>query len=209
MPFQSAFAQLFTQNVTIASVVFGLVVLAMAVALVLGWRRRRRGQAASRRAEANKLEIGYATVLAGIVAFLVITGFMANAKDFSDPAPAVAVRVTGYQWCWRFSYEGTPVTVDGQCQSGQPPVLVVPAGVPVRLDVTSVDVVHAWWVPYLRVKTYAYPNHTNSFTVTIPRPGQWIGRCAQLCGIYHYNMDFYVRAVPPAAFRTFLRTGGR
>jgi cytochrome c oxidase subunit 2 len=209
VPFRSAFAQLFTQDTIIASVVFGLVVLAMAVALALGWRRRRRGQPASRRAEANRLEIGYVSVLAIVVAFLVTTGFMANARDFSDPRPAVAVRVTGYQWCWRFDYEGTPVTVDGQCQGGRPPVLVVPAGEPVRLDVTSADVVHAFWVPYLRVKTYAYPDHTGSFTVTIPRPGQWIGRCAQLCGLYHYDMDFYVRAVTPAAFRTFLRTGGR
>lgn len=210
MPFQSAFAQLFAQDVGIASVVFALVVLAMAGAMLLARRRRGQGKQPSRRATADRLEIGFVTLLVVIVAFLVTTGFMANARDFNGRKPAVvAVRVTGYQWCWRFSYEGTPVTVTGQCVGGRSPVLVLPAGEPVRLDVTSVDVLHAFWVPYLRVKMYAYPGHTGSFTVTIPRPGQWIGRCAQLCGVYHYAMDFSVRAVTPAAFKTFLRTGGR
>lgn len=209
MPFQNAFAQLFTQNAAIASVVFCLVVAALGGAVLLSRRRRRQGRPPSRRATADRLEIGYATLLVAIVAFLVATGFMANARDFADPGPAVAVRVTGYQWCWRFAYEGTQVTVDGQCVGGKPPVLVVPAGEPVRFDVTSADVLHAFWVPYLRAKMYAYPGHTNSFTVTVPRPGQWVGRCAQLCGLYHYDMDFYIRAVPPAVFRTFLRTAPR
>ncbi len=153
MPFQGAFAQLFAQDATIASVVFCLVAVALGGAVAASRRRRQRGRPASRRAEANRLELGYVTLLAGIVAFVVVTGFMANAKDFPDPPkPAVAVRVTGYQWCWRFTYEGTaapgtPRTVTGQCQGGAPPVLVVPAGAPVRFDVTSADVVHAFWLP--------------------------------------------------------------
>lgn len=44
MPFQSAFAQLFTQNVVIATVVFCLVLLALGSAVLLGWRRRRQGR---------------------------------------------------------------------------------------------------------------------------------------------------------------------
>lgn len=36
--------------------------------------------------------------------------------------------------------------------------------------------------------------------------GRWLGRCAQLCGLYHYEMDFYVQVVSPAAFRQFLRS---
>jgi cytochrome c oxidase subunit 2 len=213
VPFQGAFAQLFTQNTTIASVVFGLVVLALAGAIAASWWRRRRGRPASRRAEANRLELGYVVVLAGIVVFLVVTGFMANARDFPDPPkPAVTVQVTGYQWCWRFAYEGargpgTERTVTGQCQDGTPPVLVVPAGQPVAFKVTSADVIHAFWLPEQRFKINAYPGQVNTFTITLQKTGRWLGRCAQLCGLYHYNMDFYVQAVPPAAFAAFLRTG--
>lgn len=68
--------------------------------------------------------------------------------------------------------------------------------------------VHAFWVPSLRFKMNAYPGHVNSFTLTLTHPGRWIGRCAQLCGLYHYGMDFYVQAVSPAAFDRFLRSHG-
>jgi cytochrome c oxidase subunit 2 len=208
MPFRSAFASLFAQNVTIAWVVFALVLCALAAALIRGRYRRE----PSKRTGASRIEIGYAAALTGMVIFLVVSSFQANAKDFpaaTAKEPAAAVKVTGYQWCWRFAYEGTSRTSDGQCQGdpAQLPVLVVPAGRPVRLDVTSADVIHAVWVPQWRFKLYAYPNHVQALTVTIPRAGQWIGRCAQLCGLDHYDMDFLLRAVPAAAYQAFLRTG--
>jgi cytochrome c oxidase subunit 2 len=196
--------------VAVAWVVFGLVLAVMAAAIARSWRRGRKGAPPSQRAEANRLELGYLGVLIGMVVFLVISGFAANGKDFPDPPKsAVAVRVTGYQWCWRFQYEGTARTTDGQCEGdpAQLPVLVVPVGQPVRLDVTSADVIHAVWVPQWKFKLYAYPQHVASLTVTIPRAGEWISRCAQLCGLDHYEMDFWLRAVPVAVYRTFLRTG--
>jgi cytochrome c oxidase subunit 2 len=147
-------------------------------------------------------------VLAGIVGFLVFSSFTANAREFPDPKPALRVQVTAFQWCWRFHYVGQPVTVTGQCQDGSLPTLVLPAGRPVELDVTSVDVIHAFWLPVLDFKMYAYPGHTNTFTTTLTRTGRWIGRCAQLCGLYHYQMDFWVQVVSPAAFNQFLRSKG-
>ena len=208
MPFRSAFSQLFAQDTTIAAVVFVLVVMAMLGAMLLSRRRRKRGQDPSRRATADRLEISYVLALAGMVVFLVISSFTANAKEFSDPEPALRVQVTAYQWCWRFHYEGQPVTVTGQCEGGSLPTLVLPTGRPVELEVTSLDVVHAFWVPYLDFKMYAYPGHTSTFTVTLSRTGRWIGRCAQLCGLYHYEMDFYLQAVPPSAFSAFIRARG-
>lgn len=208
MPFRSAFSQLFTQDTTIAAVVFVLVVIAMLGAMLLSRRRRKRGQDPSHRATADRLEIGYVLALAGMVVFLVISSLTANAKEFSDPAPALRVQVTAYQWCWRFHYEGQPVTVTGQCEGEALPTLVLPIGKPVELEVTSLDVVHAFWLPYLDFKMYAYPDHTSTFTVTLSRTGRWIGRCAQLCGLYHYEMDFYLQAVSPAAFNQFLRSRG-
>jgi cytochrome c oxidase subunit II len=210
VPFSNAFSSIFLQYAVIAWVVFGLVMAVLLTAIGMSWHRTRRNLGASQRNTADRVEMSYIGALVGMVIFLTISSFSANAKDFPNdpPKPAVRVQVLGYQWCWRFSYEGTPVVENGQCQGERLfPVLVVPVGQPVRLDVTSADVVHAVWVPQWRFKLYAYPGLTQHLTVTIPRPGRWIGRCAQLCGIYHYEMDFYLQAVPPAAFRTFLRTG--
>lgn len=210
MPFRSAFSQLFAQNATIAAVVFVLVAVGLAGAALVSWRKRRRGEGPSQRAEANRVEIGYVLALTGMALFLVVSAIASNAKVFpaAPPKPVVRVQVLSYQWCWRFHYEGHPVTMTGQCQGGSLPVLVVPVGEPVQLDLTSADVIHAFWVSYLRFKMYAYPGHTNTFTFTMPRAGRWIGRCAQLCGLYHFQMDFVLQAVPPAAFDRFLRSGG-
>jgi cytochrome c oxidase subunit 2 len=208
MPFRSQFTSLFNQDTTIAWVVFGLICLTVLVAITLSWWRHRRGRGPSEKAEANRLELSYVAALVGIVVFLVISSFAANGKESADPPATYRVQVTAFQWCWHFSYLAEPVTISGQCGGRQLPVLVLPAGQPVELQVTSSDVVHAFWVPYLNYKTYAYPGHVNKFTVTMPDTGKWIGRCAQLCGVYHYQMAFWVEAVPPAQFKQFLDSGG-
>lgn len=205
MPFRQTFGQIFGLYTTIAGVVFGLVAAALLTAIVASWYRRRRGKPASRKSKANRLELGVVTALAGMAAFLVVASFSANAKESPAQDPAMRVQVTAFQWCWQFRYTGQPVTVTARCQGGPLPTLVLPTGRPVELDVTATDVIHAVWVPYLKYKLYAYPDHVNRFTVTLHRDGRWIGRCAQICGLYHFQMDFYLKAVPPAQFSHWLR----
>lgn len=210
MPFHRVFANLFGQDTEIAEAVFCAVLLTMIVAFVLSWQRRRHDKPPWKKSSMHLVEGLYAVALLGMAIFLINASFSANGKDFPghDPKPALSVKVTGYQWCWRFHYLGRSVTVNGQCEGGSLPTLVLPAGEPVRLEVTSADVVHAFWVPYWRIKTYAYPGHVNDLDVTMTRDGRWIGRCANICGMYHYEMDFWVKAVPPAQFGTFLHAHG-
>jgi cytochrome c oxidase subunit 2 len=210
VPFRHVFGQIFPLESVIAGVVFGLVLAAMAAAMVVSRRKRRRGAPAARREHWHGLEAAFGLVLAGMAAFLVVASFSANAQDFkrASPKPAMRVQVTAFQWCWRFHYAGQPVTVTGACQNGRYPVLVLPAGRPVEIDLTSADVLHAFWVPYLDYKIDVFPGHVDRFTVTLARDGRWIGRCAQLCGLYHYRMDFYLQAVPPAQFGRWLHARG-
>lgn len=221
MDFRRTFGQVFGLEVRIAAVVFGLVVAVMLAAFLLSWHRRRRGRPASGRETHNRLEAGYVLALAGIAAFLATVSLSSDAHVSADPPAAVKVRVTAFQWCWRFSYIGQPVTVGGYCAPGTQqnasaqlpapgplPVLVVPAGRPVQLQVTSQDVVHSFWVPELRYKTDAFPGHVNNVNLTVPHPARWIGRCAEFCGLYHYGMDFYLKAVPPAQFASWMRAHG-
>lgn len=207
MSFRQVFASVFPLESVIAAVVFGLVVVAMIVAFTVSRHKRRRGMPPARREHLHKTEAVFGVALAGMAAFLVFTSFAANAKDYPAKAvkPAVTVKVTAFQWCWRFGYAGSPVTVSGACDNGKYPVLEVPAGVPVKFDVASVDVVHAFWVPYLDTKVDAFPGHTTTFTTTVAHPGEWIGRCAQYCGLYHSEMDFWLKAVPPAQFSNWLK----
>jgi cytochrome c oxidase subunit 2 len=209
VPFRGAFSVLFHQNTIIAEVVFGLVLAVTAVAIAMSWHRKRHGTEPSRKEKSLRLELSYIGGLLGIACFLIISSFVQNARDFPDaPDPAMQVQVTAYQWCWQFSYPGTRVIAGGQCGGGKLPTLVLPTGRTVRFDVTSRDVVHGFWIPYLKFKIYAYPGHVNTFDATFYHPGRHIGRCAVYCGLLHYEMDFNVQLLPPAQFDRWLRARG-
>ena len=203
MHFRQVFAQTFGLETTIAEVVFGLVLATIAAAAILSWVRRRRGRAASRMAKHNPLEMGYVLALTGMAIFLITLSFSSNADFFRHPPPALRVRVTAFQWCWKFQYIGSPAAVGGQCQGGPDPTLVVPSGEPVQVNLTSQDVIHSFWIPGLKFKLDIYPGHPNSFTFTLHN-GRWRGRCAEFCGLYHTDMRFTIEAVPRAQFSRWL-----
>lgn len=209
MEFRRDFGQVFGLESAIAGAVMFLVLVALGAAIAASRRRLRRGEGPSARAEHRGLEIGYAVIVALVAAFVATVSLTANARETAQARHvALQVRVTGFQWCWRFRYLGQAVTVTGQCAGHRPADLVLPSGVPVRVEVTSDDVVHSFWVPYLRWKIDAFPDHVNTFTVTLARDGRWPGRCAEFCGLYHYQMDFAVRVLPPTQFDRWLRARG-
>jgi cytochrome c oxidase subunit 2 len=210
--FHEVFQRVLTVEGAIAGLVFVLVLLALVVALVR--RRAGTGRVPSDRAARNGLEIAYVVLLAAVAGFLVWFTASANSQDTAsahpsgNKPPSAAVRVTAFQWCWRFNYVGKPVTVTGTCQPDQYPTMVVPTGGSVQIQLTSQDVVHSFWIPDLDVKVDAFPDHTNTFTLTFDKPGRWLGRCAEFCGTYHTTMDFYVRAVSPDQYRQWLAQHG-
>lgn len=210
MNYPRTFHQVFTLEAAIAAAVFLAVLGLVALAALL--RRAGRGVSASERIERNRLETVYLLALAAVAAFLVVFTALANHRERrTDPAgaaPPLAVDVTAFQWCWQFAYPGTPAQVTGDCDKGDYPTLVVPTGRPVQIRLTAKDVIHAFWVPDLRFKLDAFPDHVNSFTLTLDHPGEWIGRCAEFCGQLHHEMDFHLRAVSPAEFDAFLHAHG-
>lgn len=209
MQYRNAFGQAFGLESWIAGAVFLAILLTMAGAVLFSWLRRRHRSESSQLSEHNPLELAYLAVVAGLAAFLITTSLRLNDRETADPPqPVLLVRVTAFQWCWSFQYAGQPVTITGRCQGATSPTLVLPSHRPVRIEVTSADVIHGFWISYLRWKIYAYPGHVNSFTVTLNQNGRWVGRCSELCGLYHYLMDFYLQAVPPAQFDRWLQAHG-
>lgn len=120
-----------------------------------------------------------------------------------DPQPAARIRVTGFDWSWRFEYAGGGPTVTGTPQ--RPPVLVIPVGRTVRIDITSADVDHAFYVPGFLFKRDAIPGLVSSFDWVVSRPGLYRGECAEFCGLDHAAMNFTVSAVTQQAYEQWLR----
>jgi cytochrome c oxidase subunit 2 len=96
--------------------------------------------------------------------------------------------------------------------SDEIPVLVIPIGQSIKVDEHSDDVIHSFWVPEFLFKRdvipYGGPDsdtaRDNTFEFTATSEGSFVGRCAELCGTYHSQMNFEVRVVSESTFQTYL-----
>lgn len=89
------------------------------------------------------------------------------------------------QWVWTFRYpdQGNVETTN---------VLHLPAGTPVDIDVSSEDVIHAFWVPRLAGKIDAVPGQVTHLRIQADTPGRYEGQCNEFCGVGHARMHFLV-----------------
>jgi cytochrome c oxidase subunit II len=172
---------------------------------------RKRGDRLPPQARYNMpIEILYTVVPFVLIAVL----FFYTAKDenYIDDLsnnPDLTVNVLGFQWSWQFTYPQYHVTMVGEMWNPDTvqqdlPLLEIPVGETVRFNLTSPDVVHAFWVPEFLFKRDVIPGHPNHFQITATQTGTFIGHCSELCGIYHSRMLFTLKIVTPAQFRSFI-----
>lgn len=150
-----------------------------------------------------KLEILWFAIptLLVIVLFALSTGVLGEVNE-EVPDPDVTIHVEGFQWGWRFSYEGTDVVVESLPQ--RPAEVVLPVGRPVAFLLSSPDVVHSLYIPRFLIKRDVVPGRTNRLDVTIEDEGSYGGACAEFCGLLHHEMTFTVRAVSGDAYDEWL-----
>ena len=185
-----------------ASVVLGIAVAALVWGLIaysVIRYRRRNDDVPSQHPHNIPLEIVYTVTPLLIVAVLfAVTVSTQRAVTATPGDPDVVIDVVGFQWQWQFHYPDTGITVTGT--PDEDPVMVVPVGRTVRLRLVSNDVVHSFWVPRFLSKRDLIPGLRNEVDVDVKDEGQWVGRCAEFCGLDHYRMRYAVRAVPPDEF---------
>jgi cytochrome c oxidase subunit 2 len=120
------------------------------------------------------------------------------------PAGTLRVYVSGEQWWWRIRYE----------QPGAQPIelaneLRLPVGQPIEVVLTSVDVIHSFWVPSLAGKVDMIPGRVTRLLLEPQRAGSYRGVCAEYCGASHARMGFVVDVMEPAAFEQWLAAQAR
>lgn len=128
--------------------------------------------------------------------------------ELSDD-PDLRISVTGYQWNWRFEYHDTGATdsaivatVDGTPTSE--PEMLLPVDQRVRFNLVAVDVNHAFFIPQFVTKRDLIPGVRNEIEVTPKTTGEYIGHCAEYCGLKHSQMNFKVRVVSQAEYDDWL-----
>ena len=122
----------------------------------------------------------------------------------TEPTPDVTINVIGKQWSWDFNYVDSGVHDSGvQAQlTGRPgveatlPTLWLPENKRVEFVLTARDVIHSFWVPAFQQKLDMIPGKVNRFQVFTTTRGDFVGKCAELCGAYHAAMLFNVKVAP-------------
>jgi cytochrome c oxidase subunit 2 len=198
------------QGFFVVAICVGLLVWGLLIFVMLRYRRRD-DEIPSQRQYNIPVEIAYTATPILLVA--VLFGFSVATEDGAtavDPDPVARIEVVGFQWSWQFVYAEVDGTEDGADAititgaPGEPPEMVVPVGQPVVLSLVSNDVNHSFWVPDFLSKRDLIPGVENEITVTATEPGEYVGRCAEFCGLDHWSMNFSVRAVPEDEFDAWL-----
>jgi cytochrome c oxidase subunit II len=211
---------------SVAALIVGVMVWTLIFVVLI--RDRKKNDEIPKQVKFNlPLEIVYT-----IIPFLVVVGLFyytvvtENYVDKLSKNPVVNVQVDAFKWNWQFGYThyngtggqpgmatdftGTTQPISTVGSSAEIAVLVIPVNATVQFDEHSEDVVHSFWVPQFLFKRDVIPYGTSStsrdnrFEITATTTGSFVGRCAELCGTYHSQMNFEVRVVEPAVFNAYL-----
>jgi cytochrome c oxidase subunit II len=190
--------------ITIFTVAIFLLVEGLLVAFIWKYRRRKRPRFEDGAPVhgATKLELAW-TGGPVIVLFIIAVFVFVELPGIKNIPTATAgeeqleIKVTGRQFYWQFDYPNGVVAID---------TMRAPAGVPVKLVVTSpdADVIHSWWIPALGGKIDAIPGRTNQTWFQADKPGMYKGQCAELCGLEHAQMLASVEVMPQPDFTAWL-----
>lgn len=179
-----------------------LVVVVIVALLLAGALWRRRPPADWRTLGRDQGGVAWIAVGTGVstVALLAVLAYMlVTLRAVAQPlsAPALTLTVTAYDWWWKVDYADDAGRGRSFSTANE---IHIPVGVPVRIELKSVDVIHAFWVPRLAGKTQAIPGQTNHQWIQADTAGVYRGQCSQFCGAQHAQMAFEVVAQPQAEF---------
>jgi cytochrome c oxidase subunit 2 len=140
-------------------------------------------------------------VLIAAVLFLATARVIHAVQDAPKPATALDVTVIGHQYWWEFRYPKLGIVTANE--------LHIPASDPAHptptfMKLMSADTDHSFWVPELGGKTDLIPNRVNEMWMDPPRPGIYLGQCAQYCGVQHAKMLLRVSVDRPEDFAAWV-----
>jgi cytochrome c oxidase subunit II len=204
---------LFWTWATVAALIVGVIVWSLILWPVVAHRKR--GDKLPRQFQYNHflefIYTGLPAIMVVILFYFTVTTqnyVLAKKED-----PAVKVDVLAFQWNWDFKYDGWKALNGDEIRtvgsSTEIPILVLPTNRVIEYHLRSNDVIHSFFVPEFNFKrdVFPYPERNNQDSVfqnSIDREGSFVGRCAELCGIYHSAMNFEVRALNPDRFDQFM-----
>lgn len=184
----------FAYIITIAMGLLTLITIVM-IYFVIRYRRSANPEPADIRGNV-KLELFWMILPTVIALTMFYVGWSSYLKLRGVPAGALEVNVTGVQFAWIFTYPNRKESEN---------MLMAPRGKPVRLNITSEDVIHSLYVPAFRIKMDAVPGMKTYAWFYPDKIGDYTILCAEYCGVSHADMTGILRVVPEEEFAKWLQ----
>ena len=199
-------------------------VIGILVFSVMFWsifhHRKSKGAKAAKFSHSTTVEIIWTIIPTAIIISLAVPATKLLIKMDDTSESAITIKATGSQWKWKYDYldgVGEGITMFSslddkskeisQRDSGLNPMdhefylkdvdepIVLPINTKIRILTTSLDVIHAWWLPDLGWKRDAIPGFINDNWAVIEKTGTYRGKCTEICGAGHGYMPIVLKAV--------------
>lgn len=177
----------------IVSVFFLVLITGLMIYFVFKYNRKKNPKATNVHGNVG-LEIAW-TVIPTILVLIMFWWGWKGYSDMSDvPENALSIDVTAQMWKWGFKYANGKVADS----------LYVPVNTPIKLNLKSLDVNHAFYIPAFRIKKDVYPNQSRVVWFQSDQIGEYDIACAEYCGLNHSYMYNKVKVVSNDSFNNWL-----
>jgi cytochrome c oxidase subunit 2 len=180
------------------SIFFAGLISIFIVVFAIKYRRRSEGERPPAIAGDLRLEILWTVIPLALTVVMFYWGAKLYFITYDPPPDALEVHIVAKQWMWKVQHP------EGQQEIDQ---LHVPVGTPIKLIMTSQDVIHSFYVPAFRVKTDVLPGRYTSLWFEPSKTGEFHLFCAEYCGTQHSGMVGRIVVMPQPQYQTWLSAG--
>lgn len=177
---------------------FAILVFVLIFYFAVKYRRRSPDEIPPAFHEPLALEITWIVVPSLLMLVMFLWGAKIYFREFQPPANAMEIFVVGKQWMWQIQHP------DGRREIDE---LHIPVGRPIKLTMTSMDVIHDFFVPAFRVKKDVVPGTYTTLWFEATKVGRYHFFCSQYCGAHHASMRGWVYVMTPRDFERW-QAGG-
>jgi cytochrome c oxidase subunit 2 len=174
---------------------FATLICVLIVAFVIKYRRRSEDERPQPILGDLRLEIFWTVVPLGLTMIMFVWGARLFYITYHPPRDSLEINVVAKQWMWKVQHP------EGRSEIDE---LHIPMARPIKLILTSQDVIHDFFVPAFRVKMDVLPGRYTTLWFEATKPGVYHLFCAQYCGTQHSGMVGRIVVMEPARYQTWL-----
>ncbi len=181
--------------ILLVSAFFFFLIFIVMVFFIIKYRRKTEQDETSPIDHNFKLEVVWTVIPSILLMIMFVWGFQVYLEMAVPPKDSMEIRVTGQKWFWTFDYS------NGASSPGE---LVIPVHTPVKILISSKDVIHSVYIPSFRIKMDALPNRYTVTWFEATKIGEFPLYCTEFCGTEHSGMRAKVRVVSMEDFQIWL-----